>query len=89
MQPTGLRRAENKLVSRLHLFAYGMKEPQLVDVKLLVELNVRPPDPPIVRQLDRKIAAMLPCVPIANLVALAVIFQGCAEMFKAVSSQDI
>src|SRR3990172_347170 len=65
-QPARLGQADDDLVVLAHAFADEIEIVALGVVEIALELDVRAPDPPIVRQLDRKIAAMLHAAPSAD-----------------------
>ena len=69
MQPARLGEAENDVVAGLRLIGHQVEVVALAVVEVVGELDVGAPDPPVVRQLDREVAAMLMAAPSAELRA--------------------
>src|SRR5262249_137174 len=64
--PPCVRCAEDKAILLSHLYGNGAEVVYLAGVEQVVELDVSAPDPPVVWELDRKGAAVLAGLPIAE-----------------------
>ena len=70
--PGGLGKADDQVVVGRHPLGHGLEVVDLGAVEIFRELDVGAPDPPVVGQAERPIAAMLLALPAAYSVALLV-----------------
>ena len=70
--PGRLRQADDQVVLGAHLLGHAYEIVDLRGVEILRELDVGAPDPPIVREAQGPVAAMLLALPAADDVALGV-----------------
>ena len=70
--PRGLGEADDEVVALLHLIGHGLEVVDLGGIEILRELDVGAPDPPVVGQAQRPVAAVLLASPAAYDVALGV-----------------
>ena len=70
--PGGLGEADDEVVVGRHALGHRLEIVDLRAVEVLGELDVRAPDPPVVGQVKRPVAAVLLTLPAADLVALGV-----------------
>ena len=70
--PGRLRQADDQIVLGAHLLGYALEVVDLGGVQVLRELDVGAPDPPVVGQAQRPVAAMLLALPTADDVAAGI-----------------